>query len=210
MTSTTSKLPSDVTPDQVARLPPGMTDPKRRKIWTPVAKDWAIFEKYGRETNGECTLLTVSVAPGGQNAAHWNGSHSETFTAEHGKVGIYSKSTGNILLSPGESATVKAGEEHYFFHPGEEKEEVQMKIKLEPAREGFEKGLYILYGLAREGRSSNGGIPNNFLHSAVIFPMSDMWPSGLGGVLLTQAMKVFAPIARLSGMEEDLVARYWG
>ena len=208
MASTASKLPFDVTPDQVARIPPGMKDPERRKIWTPVAKDWAIFEKYGRETNGEYTLLTVSVAPGGQNAAHWHGSYSETFTAEKGQVGIYTKSTGNRMLSPGESATVAAGEEHYFFNPGEE--EVQMKIKLAPAREGFEKGLYILYGLACDGLSANGGIPNNFLHSAIIFPMSDMWPTGLGGMFLTLAMKIFAPIGRLSGMEEELVNRYWG
>lgn len=208
MASTASKLPSDVTPAQVARIPPGMKDTSRRKIWTPVAKDWAIFEKYGRETNGEYTLLTVSVAPGGQNAAHWHGSYSETFTAKKGKVGIYSKTTGNILLSPGESMTVNAGEEHYFFNPGDE--DVEMKIKLAPAQEGFEKGLYILYGLARDGKSANGGIPNNFLHSAIIFTMSDMWPTGPGGKFLTLAMKLFAPIGRLIGIEDDLVNRYWG
>ena len=204
----TSILPSDVTLDQVGRLPPGIKDPERRKIWTPVAKDWAIFEKYGRETNGEYTLLTVSVSPGGQNAAHWHGSYSETFIAEKGTVGIYTKSRGKIMLSPGESAIVMSSEEHYFFNPGEE--DVQMKIRLAPAREGFEKGLYILYGLARDGKSKNGGIPNNFLHSAIIFPMSDMWPTGLGGMFLTLAMKIFATVARLIGMEEDLVNRYWG
>lgn len=53
-----------------------------------------------------------------------------------------------------------------------------MKIKLERASEGFEKGLYILYGLARDGKSSNGGIPDYLLYSAVIFPKSDIWPAG--------------------------------
>ncbi|KAK2758597.1 hypothetical protein FQN54_003287 [Arachnomyces sp. PD_36] len=138
MAPSASKLPNDVTPNQVARIPPGM---------------------ISRETNGEYTLLTVSVSPGGQNAAHRHGSYSETFTAEKGQVGIYTKSTGNTMLSP--------------------------------AREGFEKGSYIPYGLARDGLSVNGGIPNKFLHSAIIFPMSDMWPSRLGGMLLAMAMKTF-------------------
>ena len=199
---------ASATPKRLARIPPGMKDAERRKIWTPVAKDWAFFEKYGRETNGEYTLLTVSVSPDGQNAAHWHGSYSETFTAEVDQVGIYTKSRGKIMLSPGESVTVTPGEEHYFFNPGEE--DIQMKIKLAPAWEGFEKGLYILYGLARDGKSSNGGIPNNILHSAIIFPMSDMWPTGLGGMFLVLAMKMFAPIGRLCGMEEELVNRYWG
>ena len=111
------------------------------------------------------------------------------------------------MLSPGESVTVPPGEEHYFFNPG--KEEVQIKIKLEPAREGFEKGLYILYGLARDGLSANGGVPNSFSYSAVIFTMSDMWLTGLGGMILTTAMKLFAPIGRLIGLEQELVNRYW-
>ena len=202
-----ARLPSDVSPRDAATIPPGIADDSKRKIWTPVAKDWATFEKYGRETNGEYTLLTVSVAPGGKNAAHWHGSYSETFTAEKGRVGIYSKAHGERMLSPGESATVKPGEVHYFFNPGEE--DVEMKIKLQPAREGFEKGLYLLYGLARDGKSANGGIPHNFMYSAIIFSMSDMWPSGLGGAVLTPIMMALAAVGRFIGMEQRLVKKYW-
>lgn len=205
----TTKLPSDVVkPKDIARIPPGMTDNARRRIWTPVAKDWAIFESYGRETGGDHTLLTVSVAPGGKNAAHWHGSYSETFTAEKGDVGIYSKKTGEVILSPGESITVTPGEVHYFFNTG--KEDSEMKIKLAPAREGFEKGLYVLYGLARDGKARDGGIPNNVIHSAIVCSMSDMWPAGWGGAVLTPIIKALALFGRVSGMEEKLVQRYWG
>ncbi len=99
------------------------------------------------------------------------------------------------------------GEVHYFFNPG--KEDVEMKIKLAPAREGFEKGLYHSLRLARDGKSANGGIPNNFMHSAIIFTMSDMWPSGLGGAILTPIMKLLAFVGRISGMEDQLVRQYW-
>jgi quercetin dioxygenase-like cupin family protein len=129
-----TKLPSDVSERDFGRIPPGMKEDARRKIWTQVAKDWAIFEKYGRETNSEYTQLRVSVAPGGQNAAHWHGSYSETSTADKGQVGIYSDSKGKFLLPPGESAIVTPGEVHYFFNPGEE--DVEMMIILYPARGG--------------------------------------------------------------------------
>ena len=122
-------------------------------------------------------------------------------------MGIYDKVNGKRLLAPGESATVTPGQVHYFYNPGEE--DVQMKIRLEPAREGFEKGLYILYGLARDGKSANGGIPNNPLHSAVVFAMSDMWPAGFGGALLTPVLKILAVVGRVIGMEKRLVKKYW-
>ena len=202
-----SKLPSDVEPKDVAQVPPGMTNESRRRIWTPVAKDWVTFEKYGRETNGEYTLLTVSVAPSGGNAAHWHGSYSETFTAEKGVVGFYSVSTGEVMLSPGESTTVPPGEVHYFFNPGDE--DIEMKVKLHPAREGFEKGLYILYGLARDGKSAKGGIPNSLMHAAVISSMADMWPAGWGGTLLSPLLKILALFGRISSVEEQLVRQYW-
>ena len=201
------KLPSDAKTNDIPHVPPGMIDSSRRKIYNPLAKDWAIFEKYGRETNGEYTLLTVSVAPGGENMAHWHGSYSETFTVEKGDVGIYLKSTGKMILSPGESATVPPGEVHYFFNPGDE--DVEMKVKLQPAPEGFEKGLYILYGLARDGKSANRGIPNSLMHAAVVSYLSDMWPPGWRGAVLRPVLRILGVLGRWSGAEERLIRRYW-
>ena len=84
-----------------------------------------------------------------------------------------------------------------------------MEIRLWLAREGFEKGLYILYGLARDGKSANGGIPDNLMHSAVVFSMSDMWPAGLGGAVLRPVLKVLGFLGRMSGVEERLVRQCW-
>ncbi|KAL8786824.1 MAG: hypothetical protein Q9213_002561 [Squamulea squamosa] len=202
-----TKLPGDADTKDVSQLPPGVRDNSRRRIWTPINKDWATFEKYGRETNGEYTLLTVSVAPGGGNAAHWHGSYSETFTAEKGDIGIYARSRGKFLLAPGQSATVKPGEVHYFSNSSDK--DVEMKVKIQPAREGFEKGLYILYGLARDGKCADGGVPIDFMHLAVIAAMSDMWPAGFKGALLIPILKVFAWWGKMRGVEEQLVKQYW-
>jgi quercetin dioxygenase-like cupin family protein len=186
-----------------------MLDPTRRKIWTPIAKDWSFFQKYGRETNGEYTLVTLCVTPGGGNAPHWHGSYSETFTPHKGSLGVYSTSKGKMLLGPGETYTVPPGEAHYFFN--DSKEEVEVEVKLQPAREGFEKGLYIVYGLARDGRCIEGGrgMPKNPLHTAVICELSDMWVAGITGTLFNPVLKMLAWVARRIGTEEWLVQRYW-
>ncbi|KAI4185682.1 MAG: hypothetical protein L6R41_003974 [Letrouitia leprolyta] len=202
-----TNFPNDADSKDKSDLPPGLSDESRRRIWTPVNKDWVIFEKYGRETNGEYTLLTVSVAPGGGNAAHWHGSYSETFTAEKGDVGIYMRSRGKFLLAPGESATVKPGEVHCFSNSGDE--DVEMEVKLQPANEGFEKSLYILYGLARDGKCAQGGIPKSFMHLAVIATMSDMWPAGWRGAVLIPVLRIFAWWGRKQGIEEQLIKQYW-
>lgn len=69
--ATANGLPFDVKPSDIARIPPGMTDKTKRRVYNPVQKDWANVIKYGRETKGEYSLGTASVAPGGGNDAHW-------------------------------------------------------------------------------------------------------------------------------------------
>ncbi|KAJ4298243.1 hypothetical protein N0V90_006142 [Kalmusia sp. IMI 367209] len=205
--ATKTGLPFDVKPSEIARKPPGMTDPKNRHIWNPVQKDWAHFEKYGRETGGEYSMGTASIAPGGQNGAHWHGSYSETFTSLKGSVGVFAKSQGKFILEPGNSFTVKPGEVHYFFNPGED--EVEIQIKVQPAREGFERGLYIMYGLARDGKGGNAGVAKSIMDTAIICSMSDMWPAGFVGGALTPALKALAWVGRITGKEEKLLKKYW-
>ncbi|KAF2798599.1 hypothetical protein K505DRAFT_371587 [Melanomma pulvis-pyrius CBS 109.77] len=203
----TTKLSNDVAPKDAALTPPGILENARGRIYTPVNKDWGIFEKYGRETNGEYTLIKLGVMPGGENPPHWHGSYSETFTAEKGHLGVWSKSTGKMMLEPGKSFTVPAGEEHHFFNLGEE--DVECQVRLTPAREGFEKALYILYGLARDGKCVGGGFPRNPMHMAVCFCMADMWPAGVGGALITPIIKAVAWIGKVIGTEKYLVQTYW-
>ena len=105
--------------------------------------------------------------------------------------------------------TVMPGEVHHFFNPDKSDEEVVMKVKLQPAREGFEKGLYILYGLARDGKSGDGGRPNSLMDAAVICSMADMWGAGIVGTILIPVLKVLAFFARRNGVEERLVQQYW-
>lgn len=200
-------LPKDVKPKDVSVVPPGMVDDKKRRIYNPVQKNWAYIEKYGRETGGEYGVGYGSLQPGGENGAHWHGSYSETFTSRKGLVGVYSKSKGKVFLKEGESVTVPPGEVHYFF--SDQDEEVEFETKIEPAHEGFEKALYVMYGLARDGKGGNAGVANGIMDSAIICTMGDMWPAGAIGVVLTPVLKTLGWVGRKTGKQQKLLDKYW-
>ncbi|KAF2878227.1 hypothetical protein BDV95DRAFT_15666 [Massariosphaeria phaeospora] len=202
-----TRLPVDVKPKHIATVPPGITNPERRHIRNPVQKNWATVQKYGRETNGAYGVGVTSVAPGGKNDGHFHGSYSETFTSLKGNVGIYTKSRGRIILKEGESATVPPREEHYWFNDGDE--EVEIEVKIEPAMEGFEKGLYVMYGLAQDGKGGNAGVANSIVDTAIICSMADMWPGGVIGTTLIPLLKSLAWVGRKTGKEDKLLKKYW-
>lgn len=54
-----------------------------------------------------------------------------------------------MALNPGESKKIELKEWHLFENPTDE--DVKFRVRLEPASEGFEKIIYIVYGLARDG-----------------------------------------------------------
>ncbi|KAF2639741.1 hypothetical protein P280DRAFT_550432 [Massarina eburnea CBS 473.64] len=204
--ATKTGLPKDVRPADTSMIPPGILDSKKRKIYNPVQKNWAYIQKYGRETQGAYGIGTGSLQPGGENGAHWHGSYSETFTSLKGDVGVYSASRGKVTLQPGDSVTVKPGEVHYFFNDGDE--EVEFQTKIEPAHEGFEKALYVMYGLARDGKGGNAGVANGLMDTAVICSMGDMWPGGMTGALVP-LLKILGWWGRVSGKQKALVDKYW-
>ncbi|PVH97116.1 hypothetical protein DM02DRAFT_616720 [Periconia macrospinosa] len=201
-------LPLGVKPRDIPILPPGMRDESLRKIHNPIQKNWVYFTTYGREANGAYGTSNGTLQPGGVNRIHWHGSYSETFTALQGSVGIYSKATGKRKLALGESVTVKPGEPHYFFNDGDE--EVVFEMKFEPAHEGFEKSLYVMYGLARDRKPGLQGVAGSVLDTAVFCGLGDIWPAGVTGAMLIPVLKGLRWVAKRSGREEKLVKRYWG
>lgn len=137
-----------------------------------------------------------------------HGSYSETLTSLKGSVGVYSKSGGKVFLDPGESVVVPPKEVHYFFNPSST-EEVELEVKVQPAHEGFEKGIYVMYGLARDGKGGNAGVANSLSDTAIICSMADMWPAGWFGFFMTPVLRVLAVVGRRMGWEEQLLEKYW-
>ena len=192
------------TTNDKAQLPPGMFDAHNRTITNPLIKDEVYFEKYSVETNGEYTKLNIKVSPGGGTPLHYHNTYNETFHAVTNDLGV-EVGEDTVQLSPGESKTVPIGTKHRFFNPYSDRD-VTFTVEVRPAHEGFEKSLYIMYGLARDGHSDEKGAPKSMMHLCLMADMGDMSSPGLLGKAI---VKVVAAYGRWSGEEERLLQRYW-
>ena len=72
--------------------------------------------------------------------------------------------------------------------------------------------LYIIHGLAGEGKVNEKGVPRNFVHACLVATMSDTWVGSrwvrlLGGALVVKGV---AGLGRRWGVERRLVEQYWG
>lgn len=101
------------------------------------------------------------------------------------------------------------GTKHRFFNPSAT-EDIEFIGKVVPAHEGFEKTIYIMYGLANDGECDDEGVPTSFVVMCLVGDMGDLKIPGpmkwFGGGLL---VKCVAAYARWSGLEERLINKYW-
>ncbi|KAH7342750.1 RmlC-like cupin domain-containing protein [Rhexocercosporidium sp. MPI-PUGE-AT-0058] len=197
------------TSERLQPLPAGMRNPSRRTLTNHVVKDHAYFEKYGAETNGAYTQVRVTVAPGGGTPLHYHGSYEEHLTCTNGLLScVVGKKT--LTFTPGETAVIPIGTRHRFFNASETGD-LKFVGKVIPAHEGFEKSVYICYGLAEDGKCDEKGLPKNFVHMCLVADLGDMrFPgfmlvAGLGNMIV----RVVAAYGRWSGEEERLMKKYW-
>jgi len=186
--------------------PPGVRDEGRRTLFNEIIKDKVIWEKYSRETGGEYARARIMVSHGGGTFVHFHRSYTETFFTQSGVLGV--EKDGKILSVPaGESAHVPIGAHHRFFN--DSGEDVTFVVELRPGHQGFERGLYIMYGLANDGLCDDKAMPLRPLHQALIANMSDMYIPGPFSFLGVPFVKLMAAYGRWSGEEERLLKKYW-
>jgi hypothetical protein len=81
-----------------------------------------------------------------------------------------------LHIQPGETAVVPVNTKHQFFN--DTQSDVEFLGRVVPAHEGFEKSIYILYGLANDGECDETGVPKSLVHLALTAKLGDMkWPS---------------------------------
>lgn len=193
-----------------AILPPGLRREALRTIINPVTHETATFRRYMAETNHEFSEIDVTVQAGGGVPLHYHSMRTEIFTAVSSVIHLQ-RGSEEIVLSPGETATIPPGHLHRFWNP--EGGDMSFKVRVSAAanfdNEGFEKGLYIWYGLARDGQVGKDGIALNPLHVAVIMHMQDTWIAGWAFWMLTPIFATLYAVARWTGVERGLVEKYW-
>ena len=177
----------------------------QRIIINPVIKDVTTFLRTARETNNESTQVEVRLMPGGGTPLHFHRNFSETFIAVEGILGISTGKGKNIMLQPGDTATVQPGQVHRFFNPGKQK--IRFNVVINPGNTGFENALYILYGLAGDGLTDKKGVPKKLEHLAIVGEMSEMYLPGMFR-LMQPLFRLIAKRARKRGLENQLIEKY--
>ena len=176
-----------------------------RTIYNPVFDDTVTFKRFSYETGGEYTLLEIDLAPGGGNAMHYHNRFTETFIAVEGELGVDLRRQ-SFLLSEGEQMTVDKGQVHRFYNPG--KERIVFQVKVEPGSAGFERALYIMYGLTQDGYARENGLLKEFDHTAIFLSLSDTRVPGIMNIM-NPLFKRAAKRAERSGLQDELLERYF-
>lgn len=181
-----------------------MTTDIARSIYNPVQRDRVTFLKLASETNGECTLVEVELAPGGGTPVHYHTTYAERFTALVGELGLQ---VGNEqrILRPGESALVERGVVHRFYNATQQP--IRFYGEIAPGSPGFEQTLHISYGLARDGQVGASKMPKDLLTLGLLADLSDTRAVGAFAVL-NPLFGLLARIARRRGLYAELLQRY--
>lgn len=187
-------------------LPPGLRDPSRRSISSPLLKDSQTYTHYSHETSGAFTQLTATINPGYSNPPHHHTLFRETFTCVSGTLTVTVDSQPHTL-APGESAVADIGAIHSLAN--ETDKDVEFTAKLEPGSEGFEKAMYIVHGLAEDGQTDGDGVPRNVVDLAVVAGLMDTTLAGWGFWAARPLLAVLGRAGTGWGVERRLVGKYW-
>jgi mannose-6-phosphate isomerase-like protein (cupin superfamily) len=166
--------------------------------------DRVTFLKTATETQGASTLVQVELAPHGGNVLHYHLTFTERFEAIDGDLHV-DLNGQHLVLSPGQSALVPIKAIHRFYNPSDKP--VTFIVEMQPSRH-FEEGLRIGYGLARDGKCSDKGIPMNLWHLAVLYQLAETYLPGIPLPLQKSIFGILAVIARQIGVEKQLRETY--
>lgn len=180
-----------------------ITQPRRR-IVNPIQDDVVTFLETSDESGGERSLNELEVAPGGKVTPRYHLSYTERFFVLEGRLSVQIGDR-QLVLEPGEEATVPTGTLHAWANAGTER--AVAHVEMRPGQPGFERSLRILYGLAADGLVRKDGRPCNLLHTALLLEWGDArLPCAYA--VLERGLRLLAAIARRLGIDRELVKRY--
>ncbi|PIB03038.1 hypothetical protein CB0940_11745 [Cercospora beticola] len=193
-------------PASIDSRPPGIGDPARRHIVNKVGGEDVNWLKYGYETNGEYSEIECTCEPGGGPPLHYHATYTETFTSLEGELILQIGDEEPKVVEVGSSHTVEKGVVHRFSAGPKG---AKMNVRLEPASAGFEKSLYVFFGLANDGLLGKDLMPLNMLHTLLLGYWGDMGFPGVVGGIMNTVQTVGATYARWTGVEAELLEKYW-
>ncbi len=133
-------------------------------IENPIHGERVTFLERAGDTDGEFVRLEVVAEPGAPGPPEHVHEHQEEYFSVQAGTLAGSVDGEPFRLEAGEERTVWPGTPHTWGNGGDD--ELRVLIEVRPARR-FEEVLEVFYGLARDGKTNEEGLPN-LLQLAVI------------------------------------------
>lgn len=171
-----------------------------QEIYNPVQNDWIVFRQTAQDTGGELMRGELIVSPGGGNPLHVHPLQEEHFKALSGTLGVQ-MGEEHRSLEEGEEAVVPPGTPHRWWNA--EDEAARVLVELRPAL-NTEIFFETLYGLARDGKTDENGVPNLLQQAVTLNGINK------GEVYLARppipvqkaSLAVLAPVGRMLGYKD--------
>jgi mannose-6-phosphate isomerase-like protein (cupin superfamily) len=128
-------------------------------IENPITGERLTFVKTASDTDGEVTVVEVTVRPEGfVAAAHVHPKQTEIFRVVSGRMGA-KLGREKLEAGTGEVLTIEPGVAHKFWNAGDE--DLVFVAEVRPSLE-WESLIETMYSLAADGKTSKKGMPNPF------------------------------------------------
>jgi quercetin dioxygenase-like cupin family protein len=136
---------------------------KYRQLANPATGETYQLLETAAETAGRRLRLRWAIAPGGRQPTHYHPGQDEGYLLQSGEI-EFRIGRGKMIAQPGDRVPIRRGVRHKLRNRSSSQAEgiVELSPALE-ARDFFEAAS----GLAREGRTTAGGVPRNLLQMAI-------------------------------------------
>ena len=171
------------------------------KLYNPVQGDSIVFWRTARDSGGELMSGELVVAPSGGNPLHVHPLQEEHFEVLSGtfwvQIGDERRSLGE-----GEEATVPPGTPHRWRNE-DDQQEVRVAVELRPALNS-ETFFETLYGLARDGKTDENGVPNILQQAVTLNGINrgEIYLASPPVAVQKALLAALAPVGRLLGYKD--------
>lgn len=164
----------------------------------PIQGDTVTILKAAAETDGEYLQAEIALQPHAAGPPlHIHPRLEDRFKGVDGTVGVQIGAETRTLR-PGDEAVAPPGTAHRFWNPTGDPARLLAEVR--PFSDGFTTFLETLYGLTRDGKTNDKGLPSP-LQAAVLFhAYRDDVALATPPLLVQRALfGVLAPLGRLLG-----------
>jgi quercetin dioxygenase-like cupin family protein len=175
------------------------------EIYNPVQGDSIVFRETAQDTDGELMRGELVVSPGGNNPLHVHPLQEEHFKILSGTLGVQIGEE-HRSLGEGEEATVPPGTPHRWYNEGDEEARVLGEVRPALNTEVF---FETLYGLARDGKTDENGVPNPLQFAVMLDGMhkGELYLAQPPMAVQKALFALLSPIGKLLGYR-DHYSRY--